>query len=149
VFVYLAMRLNCTQYAIKLLFLHAVFFSSLAFGQDTATYCKRNSPWVSDYIRLYRPSPSATSGLFIRSWYSDDCQRWYGSGNFKQSNRKLLLDGCMCTRMLCHIKNDSVVWDHFAVDSSVAGPLTFKIKKNGLKLSHRFKKPTYFDLKRR
>ena len=148
-FVYLTVLSNCSKNSVKLFFLQAVFFSSLTYGQDTVTYCLRDSPWVSSCIRLCRPSPSATDGFFIRTLHSDDCQQWYGSGNFKQNKRKLFLDRGMLTRTLCHITRDSIVWDHFATDSAVSRPVTFKIKKNCLKLTHGFKKPTYFDLKQR
>ena len=103
---------------VVLVFIFSMFLCKQCFGQDTLHYCLTNSPWVSSCYSFYKVDRQSIRGTFEKSMYSDDGQRWYGSGTFTEYQNKIILDSFKIVRTIYHISGDSLLKDPLISDTT-------------------------------
>lgn len=94
----------------KLIFLYVIATFSIKFcnGQDTLIYCQKNSPWVSNCYKFYKVSKKSNNGTFEKFMESDDGQKWYGIGKFRENKSKITTYSFKLIRTLDNTVKDSV-----------------------------------------
>ncbi len=101
---------------LSILICYAKFF----YGQDTLTYCQKNSPWITNCYSFYKVSKDTNCGTFNKYMESDDGQKWYGIGNFIERKNKIIIYSFKLIRTL----------DNIVMDSTIIQSLSF-IKQKG------------------
>ena len=115
----------------KLIFLYVVATFSIKFcnGQDTLTYCQKNSPWVSSCYKFYKVSKKSDKGTFEKFMESDDGQKWYGTGKFGESKSKITIYSFKLIRTLDNVVKDSVTIKTYNFVKHLDGLIQLQSKK--------------------
>ena len=77
------------------------------FSRDTIAYCQAKSPWISNCLYFYKTDNQSKGGTFEKIMESDDGQRWYGKGKYKEAQNKVILHSFKLIRSLYNSIKDS------------------------------------------
>ncbi|TXE14636.1 hypothetical protein [Algoriphagus aquimarinus] len=96
---------------IRTLFYTSIFvaFTEPLIAQDSITYCQTNSPWISNCYTFIQKDSIEDDAIFINNLYSDDLQEWHGTGNYRETKKRIIIYPYDLIRHELMFQGDSVV----------------------------------------